>query len=218
MKRLWSLILVLALLAGFCVLSVSCGKDGEDGKEDQEKNNYYSDAKKPDLDLVEISDYVTLGEYKGMTVKVAGVDHEEESVWFRVLDNAEIIAFPEGLVEYYESQIIAIYEYYAKEKDITLDEALEAHGMSKDEISEEAKETACEDLVLAAIIEAEEIELTDEEIDRLFDKYVEEYTAIGYTEYYIRNNLREIILEIMLRDKVMEFLLLNNTLDYGTEE
>lgn len=203
--------IALALCLTISAFAVSCGKDGDSEKEDETgKKPSIANVEKPDLDALEISEYVRLGEYKGMTVKLPGVDHEEEAVWNCVLENAEIISVPEGLLEYYEAQLIAIYKYYAEEQGITLEEAFEIYGMSEANIAEEAFEAARDDLVFAAVIDAEGIELTEENINTLYDTYVERYTLIGYNESYIRENFRDEILDAMLYDKVLEFLMINN--------
>ena len=66
---------------------------------------------------------------------------------------------------------------------------------------------------MAALIKLEGIELTEDNINELFDTYVTRYTLIGYNESYIRENFRDEILDAMLRDKTIEFLIINNNFE-----
>ena len=61
---------------------------------------------------------------------------------------------------------------------------------------------------------SKERELTDEEKQEFFQKYVDKFkTLYGHDEKYIREYMTEQIYDTMLFDKTMEYLLLNNTVN-----
>ena len=213
MKKIISLIIAILLCLSLCVLAVSCGeidgKDGgNDGKNDGGQNS--QTAEKPSLDGLDLSQYVRFGEYKGMTFSASDTEPRGVTVWNRVLEETEIIAFPAGWIEYYEEQARASYRHIAETTVSTYEEVLSTLGLTDEEIVSKARTDAKEDLVMAALIRKEGIVLTEENINGLYDEYVKRYAIIGYTESYIRQNLHEHILDAMLRDKVLEFLMINN--------
>ena len=67
-------------------------------------------------------------------------------------------------------------------------------------------------LMLAALVKAEGITLSDSEKSEHFGRYLEFYVeSYGYTEEYVKENLTDEIYESMLYDKASEFLIINNS-------
>ena len=204
MKKTISFLLVILLCISFCVFSNACnGISGSDNKNDK--------PEKPSIDTLELSEYVKLGDYKGLTVTETEYDdrHRGDAIWDVVFENSEIIAYPEGLAEYYEEQEKEQYRRMAY-SNMSYEDILEFFNTSEEEIAKNSKRRAKEDLVIAAIAKAEGIVLTEENIDQLFDSYVAKYAEIGYTEEYVRANLYDEIIDTMLFDKTIEFLIINN--------
>ncbi len=173
----------------------------------------------PDYASLELSEYIKLGEYKGMTVNTIYFSVTDDIVlWNTVVDNAEVIKYPEDALFYYEDQTARRYLHYAEEGGMTYDELLASLDMTQDDVDDEAKRLVKKDLVELAIIKAEKIELTEKEKETHFEKYVSLYiNSYGYSEEYVRAELTDEIYGTMLHDKMMEYLMINNTL-VSTEE
>jgi hypothetical protein len=95
----------------------------------------------------------------------------------------------------------------AKAGGQTYEELLSSLGVTEEMMLEESKKLTAEDLVFYALVKAEKIELTQADKDSNFDKYVALFVSEGYTETYVRENLREQIYETMLYDKTLELLI-----------
>ena len=190
--------LLLVFLLGIS-LFCSCKKDNEPSA--------------PTYSAAEINEYVRLGEYKNITV---GAENNESApnvaLWNKIVSNAEVLKYPEPAVEYYKVQAEHRYEYLAKEGSMSYDELLASLGVTEADILDEARDYVKSDLVRLAIIEAEGLHLTDDEKTRLFDKYADKFAELyGYSAEYVRKNLADEIYDAMQYDKMMEFLMLNNT-------
>ena len=161
---------------------------------------------------VSIADCVRLGAYEGLIVTMAeGVD-KAEAVWAAVRSGSEIVHYPEEAVAYYVAQEEARCRYYAKENGVDEKEAMAALGTSREQMETDAKRLVADDLIVLAVQADAEIELTEDEKARLFDKYADKYVAdFGYDREYVKENLADLIYESMLYDKTTEYLILNNT-------
>ena len=204
MKCIIARILLMSLLLTSVFLFCGC-------KNDVEEEKYSSD--KPDIFALPlgIEEYIMLSAYKDLTISVSEGESKGDAVWNIIVEGSEIKSYPQELLDYYCEQISAQYRYYAERSGKTLDEVLADHGKTKASIEEDAKEFVKEDLVYVAIVKAEGITLTDEDIDAHFDKFVSQYVSIyGYTEKYVKENLSDIVLDTMLHDKTIEFLIINN--------
>ena len=84
-------------------------------------------------------------------------------------------------------------------------------AVPRDSASAEAKEMAIDDVIYELVRRAENITLSEEEKESLFDKYVDKYVEdYGYTKSYVKKNMSELIYDSMLYDKTTEFLIKNN--------
>ena len=174
----------------------------------------------PDYSSLELSEYIKLGEYKDMTIDTTQYSVTDDFVlWNKIVNNAEVIEYPSNALAYYEDQTTRQYMHYAEEGNMTYDELISSLGITQKNIEEEAKRLVKNDLVQLAIVKAESIELTDDEKVKFFDKYAKKYTELyGYSKEYVRENLANEIYGSMLYDKMMEYLMLNNTLISSTGE
>lgn len=158
----------------------------------------------------ELEGYITLGEYKGMTLTLGNAS-KGEAVWAAVRKNATLKAYPEQQVEYYISQIEAQYAYYAEKAGVSYEEMLREVGATEQSIRTEAEQMTLGDLVYHALLRAEGIALSEEEKSRLFDRYVDKYVEdYGYSRDYVLENMADEIYSSMLYDKATEFLITNN--------
>lgn len=158
----------------------------------------------------ELEGYITLGEYKGMTLTLGNAS-KGEAVWAAVRKNATLKAYPEQQVEYYISQIEAQYAYYAEKAGVSYEEMLREVGATEQSIRTEAEQMTLGDLVYHTLLRAEGIALSEEEKSRLFDRYVDKYVEdYGYSRDYVLENMADEIYSSMLYDKATEFLITNN--------
>ena len=89
--------------------------------------------------------------------------------------------------------------------------------MSEQDVYSEARELAKAELVTMVIIEKEKIELAEEEVTRLFDRYAEKIAEeLGKDAEYVKAMLSDEVYDTMLRDKMIEFLITQN--EFVTED
>ena len=209
MKKIISFIFSLALCLGFSALALSCNSNKTEDEGDDKENNQKI-IERPSIEELDFTEYLRLAEYTGLDMGSCEAESRGATVWARVLEDTELIAFPEGWLEYYVEQERMNYRYMAQSTGTSYEEVLSLLEVTEEELISNATENAKEDLVMEALIKAEGIVLTEENINTLYDTYVERYTLIGYNESYIRENFRDEILDTMLRDKAIEFLMINN--------
>lgn len=128
-------------------------------------------------------------------------------LWQTVLGNATLIDYPEQQVRYCYQQNRKFYEYYASYYSMEYDELLERMGLTDDDLYKAAEELVLEDLVYYAIVDAENLVVTEEEKNAKLDAYVDRYVnELGYKEDEVRENYLESIYDEMLYDKMQETL------------
>ncbi len=198
------------------LLFTGCDKIFPQNGDEQNTEPYPS----PDYSALDISEYVILGEYKGLTVDTTQYSVTDDVVlWNAIIANAEIIKYPDDALFYYTDQTSRRYAQYAEDGDMTYDELLASLDITQKDIEAEAMRLVKNDLVQMAIIKAENIELTDDEKAKHLDKYIAQYVKIyGYSEEYVKENLIDEIYNSMLYDKMLEFLMINNTVTNEAEE
>ena len=197
---------VLSILLCMCML---CACKGKEEEASQESTHVQTVA----LSSLDMSSYVRLGVYEGLTIALDSADASRgDAVFAAVMETSEILAYPEDQVAYYAEQQRAAYRYYAKQKGASYEEILKANGETEEGLLAKAKELTAKDLVYHAIVQAEQITLTEEEKATHFDRYVTRFVqTYGYGEAYVRENMREQIYDSMLYDKTLEKLITLNT-------
>ena len=165
-----------------------------------------------DYSGVDLGSCVKLGEYTGLEIELPAGESKSAAIWKLTVDGAQVLDYPEAAVEYYVKQAQLRYKHYAEEGEMEYSELLESLGVSEPDIENDAKRYVKEDLVQLAVLRAEGIELTDDEKERLLDRYVKKYVDdYGYGEDYVRKNLTDEIYKSMLFDKMLEYLMIKNT-------
>lgn len=190
----------LLLILSFLLTAVGCkGDDSDAGTHVLEYEG------------VNVAECVLIGQYKDLTVYVNEGETNAQAVWRVIYDSSKVLSYPEEQVEYYASQSRARCEYYVSLHSVSYEEALAALGYTEESIISEAKTLVGEDLIGMALRADAGISITEEEKDRLFDRYVEKYAYDwGYNAAYVKENLSEQVLDSMLYDKTTEYLLKNN--------
>ena len=140
------------------------------------------------------------------------------NVWSAVLDDAEIVAYPEALyneyVEYFEEYYISMYEYYATYYGMEMGEYLEtAMGMTEEEFKADLHESAVqyangalkEELTMYAVADvAFNREISESEYEAFLQKYAKDNDTT--VEELKKTYTKEDLLQNMLWDKVMVYL------------
>ena len=204
MKKNYIRVLALLLCALFGLGLLSCSGDKVESAEPMDMQS---------ISLQELGKYATLGQYTGIKIK-AGIQSNDEAVWRAVKNRATVNEYPEQQVNYYISQLEAQYKYYADEAGVSYDEMLAEVGATAESIKTDAQNMAIDDVIYELVRRSENITLTSEEKQTLFDKYVEKYvTDYGYTKEYVKKNLADLIYKSMLYDKTTEYLIKNNIIE-----
>ena len=120
------------------------------------------------------------------------------SLWNRIVEDSELIAYPEGSVENLDRYTIQYYTQVAESYDMTFEEFLQQYmQMTREDIHEMNSTYIKQDLVLYSLVKAMNIELTDEEYQAGVKAYADSYGAdvdtfleqYGYTEDDMRSSL-----------------------------
>ncbi len=126
------------------------------------------------------------------------------AVWAQVLENAEVISYPQQQLDYYYAAQKSQCEYYASAYGMTLESVMQILGYTEESFTEGAKTYTKEDLVFYGIAQVEGITVSDEEYAEGLAKYAAEAGATGeeleeyYGELYIE--------ECLLWDKLLEMI------------
>ena len=163
----------------------------------------------------EVADGKTVEEYKE-SVRQELMDTEtltqEQNVKYdlidQVYDNATINGYPEDKLEFYTKYAKYMYAQQAEAYGMTLEDMCAAYGMTEEEfmtsLEESYKEMLSQEMVLKAVAETENLEVTDEDYQDGVTKYAEELSVDEdalieqYGENYLRNQI--------LLDKALDFL------------
>ena len=202
MKGFIAKILLLSLLLTSILAMSSCKKD----------RTYESGSEKPDIFSLDVQEYLSLGQYKGLSIKLVEGESKGEAIWEATVSGSDIISYPQELLDYYIAQTEAQYRYYAEKSGKSYAEVLADYGKTEASLLEDAKRFVKEDLVYAAIVKVEGIEVTEADKAAHFDTFVDQYVSVyGYDKEYVKEKLADVVLDSMLHDKMIEFLILNNS-------
>lgn len=133
-----------------------------------------------------------------------------KSVIEAVIKNAEIKSYPQNLLDYYSADFKNYYIQYAAYFGMDYATFLSTSGMTEEQFDKEAlgyAETMAEqEMVLNAIIKAENLELSDEEYEEGVNKLTQDY---GYAskEEFLAIAEEEQVRETLLWQKAVNFIL-----------
>ncbi len=183
------------------------------------------DGNVPDLtdDFIrEISagEYADLAAYKLALEEEMKSEYDEfyelqyyEDLWNLAVDNAEVIKdFPDDYLRKKTERSVISAQKYAQSLDMTFEDFVnEKMGLTVEEFNRQAidyaKTAAKESMVLEAIARAENITVTDEEIEKAIEEYVE-LGAFESEEAFRKEGPErmEELKEYILTSKVQDFL------------
>lgn len=167
--------------------------------------------------------YADLAAYKAALIEEMKAEYDEfydlqyyEDLWNLAVDNAEVIKdFPSDYLQAKTERSVISARKYAQSLNMPFDEFVrEKMGLSVEEFNAQAidyaKVAAKESMVLAAIAKAENITVTDEDVDKAIDEYVE-LGAFESREAFLQEGperleeLKEYILTSKVQDLIADY-------------
>ena len=137
-------------------------------------------------------------------------ENKQQSVWTSVVNNAEILGYPEQEIERTKQEMTEYYTSYAQAYGMEFADFLTNFlGMTEEEFQTEAaayaQELVGQELVLYAIIGAENLELSQEEYRSGLDGYAKD---AGYdsSEEYETDYGKDWIFANLLQQKALNFI------------
>lgn len=133
---------------------------------------------------------------------------KENDVYQAIIDGSEITV-PQNLLDFYSEDIKVYYTNTAAAYGMDLKSFLEIAGASEEvfeaDVKEYAETMATKELVLGAIIEAEKLELSEEEYQEGVTKYAEQY-GFESNEEFLANSDEDMLREDLLYRKALDFI------------
>lgn len=134
------------------------------------------------------------------------------NAWNMVIEASEVKEYPQedmdGAIAEYEKNL----QYYADQQEMTADEFLEAQGMTQEEFDEQSQQYAeymiKQNLVVQAIMDAEGINLTDEDSQAAADELVTNYSAESLADL-VEQYGQETVSQTIASMRVSEFVMSN---------
>ncbi len=170
----------------------------------------------------ENSDVKTTAEYRDVIKENLYQAKEEEAksniiaaMWQQVVDDSEMIQYPEKEVGKYIKDIEAQYEQMAETYSMTLDDLLAAYGIESEEVYDQQNRAAAEayikdQMVMFYIAQIEGLEYTDKEADELRQAISDSgYDDKSFEEYY-GQDIESYIHSALTYNKVAEFIFDNS--------
>jgi trigger factor len=125
-------------------------------------------------------------------------------LWQRIVENAEVIQYPQQQVLYYFNAQKSQYESYAASNSIDYNTMLSYMGVTEESMMESARSYTKEDLVFYSIVKAEGFSISDSEYASGAAGYAEQAGAtVAQLEAYYG---KDYITECLLWDKVLKQL------------
>lgn len=180
----------------------------------------------PELDdefVKDVSEFDTLDEYKKdirekleEEYKNREVAEKENAVLEKVVELSEV-DIPEGMIETQLDNEIRQFDFRLRNQGLELEQYLQMTGSDIEDLKEQLEPVASNrvnvDLVLEAIVEEENIEVSEEDIDKELEKMADQYQAEDKEEFIenMKSGDLESIKAGIANTKAVEFLLENAT-------
>lgn len=136
----------------------------------------------------------------------------QEAVMKAVCENVKV-DIPSGMVEMETDNMLKDMEQRLSYQGLKLEQYLQMMGKTEEDMKKEyepqAKEGIKSRLALEAVIKAEKIEATDDEIDEKLKEMAKNYGKENDEEFLKNENVRKYIKEGLTSEKAMEFLVKN---------
>ncbi len=127
-----------------------------------------------------------------------------KDAWEKAIEASTIHKYPKKQVDYYYNAFYGNYSYIAYQNGVSVDVVLSQYGVDKDKIRDMAEQSTAEDLFYYAVVQAEGLEVTDEE-------YAERVVGIAEGQQMSVQELeaeygKEYIRDSMLYDEAILFV------------
>lgn len=152
-----------------------------------------------------------VADYKSMLAEqlvYEATSNRQNYLWLQILDNSEIIKYPDGEIDKQVNEMMAYYEQMASSNEMTLEEYLSGYNMTVESFTAEMK-TRCEETVKQQIIkdalaEAEKITLSDEEYKAGVEQYAADYgfDVVTFEEQFGVDTIKD----SLIAEKIMAML------------
>ncbi|MCD8364000.1 MAG: trigger factor [Lachnospiraceae bacterium] len=162
----------------------------------------------------EVSEFDTLEEYKAdiraniLKEKEAKARSEkEDAVIAKIIENAEM-EIPDAMVDYQTQQMMDDFGRRMQSQGLSLEQYFQYTGMTEEQYKEQAKPSALKNiqsrLVLEAVAETEQIEVSEEDMNAEFDRMAEQYgmEAEKIKEFYGEAQLDEMKKDLAIQKAV----------------
>ncbi|MBQ8388738.1 MAG: FKBP-type peptidyl-prolyl cis-trans isomerase [Clostridia bacterium] len=152
--------------------------------------NYIYDYFMTDENVSELTkgEYTSLADFRVYYRKqmiIENLKNFDNNKWSLILEAVngalEIKEYPEGLVEYYHSQMLVYYYEYADYYGVTLKEFYEMAGISEESVLKSAQDYARDDLLCAAVCNQAGIVLSEADYISMLDQLA---AQLGYKNKY----------------------------------
>ena len=104
-----------------------------------------------------------------------------ETAWNTVLSSSEVKEYPQEDLDTAKTEFKTLYENYAKQGDMTLEDFVKAQGISMDDFEEQSNQYADykvkQNLIVQGIMDAENMTLEDEKSLSIQDELIKAYDA-----------------------------------------
>lgn len=173
------------------------------------------------------SDSQTVEEYRE-EVKKALTDNkvsqqentELQKIYMQIVQNSVVKEFPQDVVDYTVNNRKEYYTSLAAQYGMELADFVQGmYGITEEQFDEQltyaAQENVRQEMLLRAIAETEKIEISEEEYLEGLEKYTALY-GFASAEALLEVNSEELVREVLLQDKVMQFLLDNAVITEAT--
>ena len=128
--------------------------------------------------------------------------------WAQIVENAEVLAYPEDEVLRLYQQKREVYEYYAEDMGTSYEIFLSTFLNTTDEkIMEESRAYVKEDLVMYQLVKDLGVEVTDEEYQKGLEFFARYHgmTPEDFESYYGKDTIRTSVIWQELMDVIAEF-------------
>lgn len=165
----------------------------------------------------DVSEFDTLAEYKEDVKKTltekkesAAKSEKQQKVMDKIIENATI-EIPEPMVDTQAENMVDEYAQRLAYQGLSLEQYFQFTGLNAETLKEQLKPQALKNiqsrLVLEAVIKAENIEVSEEDIKAEIDKMKEAYKMDDETiEKYVTDELKETIKDDLAAQKAVEFV------------
>ncbi len=136
----------------------------------------------------------------------------QEAVMKAVCENVEV-EIPSGMIELETENMLKDIEQRLSYQGLKLEQYLQMMGKNEEDMKKEYQPQAIEGiksrLTLEAVIKAEKIEATDEEVDEKLKEMAKNYGKENDEEFLKNENVRNYLKEGLTSEKAMDFLVKN---------